>query len=224
MSFNGSTGELLRVSAEQSLPKAISGSFYGLHMGHFAGPLLRWLYFICGLAGTAMIGTGLVIWLGKRQLKHVKTGVMPFELRLVEVLNIASMSGLVIAIAAFFWANRLLPVSFAERSDWEVQSFFIAWGLTLLHAMLRRGRRAWIEQLGLGAVLFMAVPLLNALTTSEHLGVSVAKGDWAMAGFDLTCLGSGLFLAWAAWKMQHRSAAQPRAERARPLTLKSEVH
>ena len=50
--------------------------------------------------GTAMIGTGLVIWLGKRQLKHAKTGVMPFELRLVEVLNIASMSGLMIAIAA----------------------------------------------------------------------------------------------------------------------------
>ena len=74
---------------------AIAGAFYGLHMGHFAGPVLRWLYFICGLAGTAMIGTGLVIWLGKRQLKHAKSGVMPFELRLVEVLNIASMSGLV---------------------------------------------------------------------------------------------------------------------------------
>ena len=25
-----------------------------------------------------------------------------------------------------------------------------------------------------------------------------------MAGFDLTCLASGVFLAWAAWKMQHR--------------------
>ena len=68
------------------------------------------------------------------------------------------------------------------------------------------------------------LPLLNALTTSEHLGVSLAKGDWAMAGFDLTCLGSGLFLAWAAWKMQLRSAAQPKAERARPLTLKGEVN
>ncbi len=165
-----------------------------------------------------------MIWLGKRQLKHAKASVMPFELRLVEVLNLASMSGLVIAIAVFFWANRLLPVTFAERSDWEVQSFFIAWGLTVLHAMLRRGRRAWVEQLGLGAALFMAVPLLNALTTSEHLGVSLVKGDWAMAGFDLTCLGSGLFLAWAAWKMRHRSVPQPRAERARPLTLKGEVH
>jgi hypothetical protein len=222
VSFSGTTGELLRVSGEQSLPAAIGGSFYGLHMGHFAGPVLRWLYFICGLAGTAMIGTGLVIWLGKRQLKHAKTGVMPFELRLVEVLNIASMSGLMIAIAAFFWANRLLPVSFAERSDWEIQTFFIAWGLSLLHALLRRGRQGWVEQLSFAALLFVAIPLLNALTTSQHLGTSLAKGDWAMAGFDLTCLASGLFLTWAAWKMQHRT--QPKAERVRAMTLKQEAH
>ena len=224
VSFNGNTGELLRVSAEQSLPAAIGGSFYGLHMGHFAGPVLRWLYFICGLAGTAMIGTGLVIWLGKRQLKHAKSGVMPFELRLVEVLNIASMSGLLIAIAAFFWANRLLPVGFAERSDWEVQAFFIAWGLSLLHAILRRGRQGWVEQLSFAALLFAAIPLLNALTTHQHLGVSLARGDWAMAGFDLTCLASGVFLAWAAWKMQHRKAPQPKTERARPLQLKQEAN
>ncbi len=224
VSFNGTTGELLRVSGEQSLASAIGGSFYGLHMGHFAGPVLRWLYFICGLAGTAMIGTGLVIWLGKRQLKHAKTNVMPFELRLVEVLNMASMTGLMIAIAAFFWANRLLPVNFAERSGWEVQAFFTAWGLSLLHAVLRRGRRGWVEQLSLGALLFVSIPLLNALTTSHHLGVSVARGDWAMAGFDLTCLASGVFLGWAAWKMQHRAAPQPKAERARALTLKQEAN
>ncbi|WP_226476647.1 PepSY-associated TM helix domain-containing protein [Pseudomonas sp. MWU16-30323] len=224
VSFNGTTGELLRVSGEQSLPAAMGGSFYGLHMGHFAGPVLRWLYFICGLAGTAMIGTGLVMWLGKRQLKHAKTGVMPFELRLVEVLNIASMSGLMIAIAAFFWANRLLPASFAGRSDGEVQAFFIAWGLSVVHAIVRQGRRGWVEQLNLGALLFIGVPVLNALTTSQHLGVSLANGDWAMAGFDLTCLGSGVFLAWAAWKMQHRRVPQPKAERARPLTLKGEVN
>ncbi|AZE82459.1 iron-regulated membrane protein [Pseudomonas orientalis] len=223
VSFNGTTGQVLRVSGEPSLPSVIGGSFYGLHMGHFAGPVLRWLYFICGLAGTAMIGTGLVIWLGKRQLKHAKTGVMPFELRLVQVLNIASMSGLMIAIATFFWANRLLPVGVAERSDWEVQSFFIAWGLSLVHAMLRRGRQGWVEQLSLGALLFVTLPLINALTTPYHLGASLMSGDWAMAGFDLTCLASGLFLAWAAWKMRHRAALQPRAEHAGALTFKQEA-
>ncbi|MBA1431232.1 PepSY-associated TM helix domain-containing protein, partial [Pseudomonas orientalis] len=223
VSFNGTTGQVLRVSGEPSLPSVIGGSFYGLHMGHFAGPVLRWLYFICGLAGTAMIGTGLVIWLGKRQLKHAKTGVMPFELRLVEVLNIASMSGLMIAVAAFFWANRLLPVGVAERSDWEVQSFFIAWGLSLVHAMLRRGRQGWVEQLSLGALLFVTIPLLNALTTPYHLGASLMSGDWAMAGFDLTCLASGLLLAWAAWKMQRCAVSLPRAEHARALAFKQEA-
>ena len=113
-------------------------------------------------------------------------------------------------------------MSFAERSDWEIQTFFIVWGLSLLHAVLRRGRQAWVEQLSFAALLFVVIPLLNALTTSQHLGTSLAKGDWAMAGFDLTCLASGLFLTWAAWKMQHRT--QPKAERVRATTLKQEAH
>ncbi|MBZ9785213.1 PepSY domain-containing protein [Pseudomonas sp. REP124] len=208
VTFNGTTGELLAAAPEPGISRAIAGGFYGLHMGHFAGPLLRWLYFICGLASTAMIGTGLVIWLGKRQLKHVKSGVMPFELRLVEVLNIASMSGLVIAVAVFFWTNRVLPVEMAGRAEWEVNGFFIAWGLSLLHAILRRGRAAWVEQLTLAALLFVAVPLLNALTTPYHLGNAFVTGDWIMAGFDLACLGSGLFLGWAAWKMRRAGQAE----------------
>lgn len=224
VTFNGATGQLLNTSAEQPLPMAIAGVFYGLHMGHFAGPVLRWLYFLCGLAGTAMIGTGLVIWLGKRQLKHAKSGVMPFELRCVEVLNIASMSGLVIAVAAFFWANRLLPVALAGRADWEVSSFFFVWGLSVLHAMFRPGRKAWVEQLTLAAVLFCAVPMLNALTTKNHLGVSLQQGDWMMAGFDLTCLGSGLFLAWSARKMWRVGrAGTVTGKRVRPVTLEHEA-
>ncbi|MGH8387160.1 MAG: PepSY-associated TM helix domain-containing protein [Pseudomonas sp.] len=207
VTFNGATGQLLTATSAQSLPMAVTGTFYGLHMGNFAGPVLRWLYFLCGLAGTAMIGTGLVIWLGKRQLKHARSGVMPFELRLVDVLNIASMSGLLVAVAVFFWANRLLPIGVAERAGWEINSFFIAWGLSLLHAMVRRGRAAWVEQLVLAALLFAGVPLLNALTTPYHLGASLVQGDWVMAGFDLTCLVSGLFLAWAAWKMQRAGKA-----------------
>jgi hypothetical protein len=172
-----------------------------------------------------MIGTGLVIWLGKRQLKHVKSGVIPFELRLVEVLNIASMSGLVVAVAAFFWANRVLPVEMAGRAEWEVNSFFIVWGLSVLHAMVRRGRAAWVEQLSLAALLFGLVPLLNALTTPYHLGVTLVQGDWAMAGFDLASLGSGLFLGWAAWKMQRAGQAEISGpQRTRPITLEQEAN
>lgn len=225
VTFHGVSGELLGTTPQASVPKAVAGSFYGLHMGHFAGPVLRWLYFICGLASTAMIGTGLVIWLGKRQLKHARSMAMPFELRLVEVLNIASMAGLMLAVATFFWANRLLPLGLAGRADWEVNSFFIVWGLSVLHAAVRRGRQAWVEQLALAALLFGGVPLLNALTTPYHLGVTLAQGDWAMAGFDLTCLATGGFFAWAAWKMQRAGKAEHATRnRAQAITLEQEAN
>ncbi|CAG8866971.1 hypothetical protein PS627_02254 [Pseudomonas fluorescens] len=200
-SFDGVTGELLKRGAPESGAMMTSFSMAGLHMGNFAGPWLRWLYFFFGVAGTAVIGTGLVMWLGKRQLKHAKSAAMPTELRLVEVLNIASMSGLLLGVAAFFWTNRLLPVAMEGRADWEVNSFLLVWALSLPHAMLRPGRRAWAEQLGLGALAFAGLPLLNALITGQGLNHSVAVGDWAMAGFDLTALAVGLFLAWAASKM-----------------------
>ncbi|KHL74368.1 peptidase [Pseudomonas putida] len=199
--FDGSTGVLLSQGAPESAAMMTSFSFVGLHMGNFAGPWLRWLYFVFGVAGTAVIGTGLVMWLGKRQLKHAKRERMPAELRLVEVLNIASMSGLLLAVAGFFWANRLLPAALQGRADWEVNTFFVVWLLSLVHAVLRPGRRAWGEQLGLGALAFALLPLLNALTTGQGLNHSVAVGDWAMAGLDLTALGTGLFLTWAAGKM-----------------------
>jgi hypothetical protein len=105
-------------------------------------------------------------------------------------------------VAVFFLANRLVPVSLAGRADWEVNAFLIGWGLSVVHAVLRPGRKAWIEQLTLGAALFIAVPLINALTTPWNLGASLMQRDWSLAGFDLTCLATGLFLGWAARKMQ----------------------
>ncbi|MFO3722003.1 PepSY-associated TM helix domain-containing protein [Pseudomonas sp. HLMP] len=216
--FDGASGELLSQGAPESAAMMTSFTLVGLHMGNFAGPWLRWLYFVFGVAGTAVIGTGLVMWLGKRQLKHAKSAHMPAELRLVEVLNIASMSGLMLGVAAFFWANRLLPVALQGRADWEVNAFFLAWALSLVHALLRPGRRAWGEQLGLGALAFALLPLLNGLSTGQGLDHSIAVGDWAMAGFDLTALATGLFLAWAASKMLR--TPKPTAKRA-PRAAKS---
>ena len=210
LTFNGVTGELENEVPPRPVPMLISGAMFGLHVGHFAGPTLRWLYFVFGIAGTAMIGTGLVMWLGKRQLKHAKSGVLPFELRLVEVLNIASMAGLILAVAGFFWANRLLPSGMAGRADWEIDAFFTLWGLSIVHALLRTGRQGWREQLGLGAALLMTLPLLDALTgNARYLLDAIIHGHWALLAFDLTALGAGVFLAWTAMKFKPDAAGKP---------------
>ena len=191
-----------------------------LHQGRFAGQALRWLYFISGLLGSALIATGLVLWTAKRrrdQEKRISAGhKVAFGFRLVEALNIGTIAGLCTAVAVFFWANRLLPVGMAQRADWEFHCLFIAWGLLLLHAAVRLrfapSLQVWREQLWLAAAAFGLLPVLNALTTDKHLGVTVPAADWALAGFDLTVLAFGLAFAFMAFKVQGKLRKQSALE------------
>ena len=182
--------------AEGSAPKRVRDVLLGLHEGLFAPPLLRWLYFVSGLLGAAMIATGLVLWTVKRRQRTEKAGAAPhLGLRLVERLNVGTLAGLPIGIAAYFWANRLLPLELGERAAWEAHALFIAWALMLIHAALRAPARAWVEQLWLAAAAFALLPLLNAFTTDRHLVQSLAAGDWVFAGFDLAVLAFGAAFA-----------------------------
>ena len=87
------------------------GVLYALHLGRFSDTVTRWLYFLVSLMGTAMVGTGLVMWTVKRRQKLADPERPHFGFRLVERLNIATIAGLSIAMTAFLWANRLLPTS-----------------------------------------------------------------------------------------------------------------
>jgi len=214
LAFDGVTGQLLGSSGVDEGALLVGGGFYGLHMGQFANTAERWLYFIFGLGGTAMIGTGLVLWLSKRQLKYVRDPKPPIGLRWVATLNLASMAGLVLAVAGFFCANRLLPLELAGREDWEVQIFFFTWLAAFLHAALRQGqRRGWVEQLSLAAAQYAALPVLGLLFTGRGLPRAIAEGDWATAGVDLCALLVALLLAWLARKVASRATVQAAALR-----------
>ncbi|MCH8504125.1 MAG: PepSY domain-containing protein, partial [Ectothiorhodospiraceae bacterium] len=66
--FDGVSGELIdTIPAITSAPNAAWTVLLGLHEGLFAGPVLRWLYFLSGILGTGMVGTGLVLWTVKRR-------------------------------------------------------------------------------------------------------------------------------------------------------------
>jgi uncharacterized iron-regulated membrane protein len=219
--YDGVSGELLaEQGARESGAKATRDLLLGLHEGLFAGPVLRWLYFLSGLLGCAMIGTGLVLWTVKRRQREARQGGFAHSgLQLVERLNVATLVGLPVGIAAYFWANRLLPVEFAERAAWEVHVLFLTWAAMAAHAALRPLARAWHEQLGLASAAYGLLPLLNALTTERHLGHSLAVGDWVFAGFDLTMLGLGVLFALGAYALDRRrrcAAARPAIEPAAP--------
>ncbi|WP_425032966.1 PepSY-associated TM helix domain-containing protein [Pelagibius sp.] len=199
VTFDGTTGRIVAATDRNRWAAETQAVMYGLHIGRFAEPFVRLLYFVSSLAGTAMIATGLVLWVVKRCVKRDAPEKAGAGRRLVEILNVGTIVGLPIAMAAFFWANRLLPVERASRADMEAGCFFLAWILAFIHPILRSSRRAWIEQLAFAAFLFSALPIVNAATTGSHLGATLPEGNWVLAGFDLTMLATGLLLGWIAW-------------------------
>ena len=183
------------------------GVLYALHLGRFSDTRTRWLYFLVSFMGTAMVGSGLVMWTVKRRQKLPDPDRPYFGFRLVERLNIASIAGLSIAMTSFLWANRLLPHALEGRADWEIHAFFIIWALTLLHALLRPARSAWVEQLWAASALLFLLPVLNALTTQRPLWHSLGDGDWVFAGMDLMCWALALLHAVLAIRTARQAVA-----------------
>ncbi|MEL7046634.1 MAG: PepSY-associated TM helix domain-containing protein, partial [Pseudomonadota bacterium] len=185
--YSGVTGDYERAApGVPNAPIAIAATLIGLHEGLFAGPVLRWLYLFSGLIGTAMVATGAVYWTAKRKRTGVQRQSRGY--RFVDALNVGTIMGLPIAIAAYFWANRLLPTGMEHRADWEVHAMFLVWGLCLLHPVVRSTKHAWSEQAWFAAAAFALIPVLNGLTTQVHLGYSLRAGDWVLASFDLVAL------------------------------------
>lgn len=199
--FDGVTGQLREPPEAPPISwvRATGNVVTGVHMGRFADPAVRWLLLISGLIGTCMAASGMVLWVIKRLPERRKLGRTPFGHRLVEVLNVGSIAGLSVAVASYFWLNRLLPVSLPERADAEISGFFIVWLLCLLHPLLVRHRTAWLQQMGLAALMYALLPLLGMWTGGASLASSVLNGQWSLANFELLALALAAIHASVAW-------------------------
>ena len=172
-----------------------------LHTGWFAALVLRWLYFVGGIAGTIMIASGLVLWTVKRRGRLPDPTRPHFGFALLERLNVGVLVGAPIGIAVYFLANRLLPIGIAHRADWEINALFIAWGAAFAWTLARPARRVGVEALSTAATLYLLVPIVSALTTTRGLLPSLAAGDWVFVGFDLVMLTIAAGFAITARKM-----------------------
>lgn len=218
--YSGVTGERLSASAPPGPAIETAGVMLGLHLGHFASPVLRWAYFLLGLTGTAMVGTGLMLWTAKRG----KPGALPFfGYRLVQRLNIGSIACLPAGMAAFLLANRLIPTTLPGRQDMEVAAMFWVWFGLAAVSLIRPVRRAWIETLTIAGAMCAAVPVANALTTDRGLMHSIMAGDGLFLAFDIVMLASAALLGFAAWQAARKPVVIRRTRRAPPSTTPREV-
>jgi len=220
--FRASTGEVIREDPQPSAVAGINDWLTGLHLQHFRHWLLRWLYVLGGLAGCACIATGFIFFVEKRKRQHAKAGVS--GARWADAMGVTAVTGMLIATGTILVANQLLPGDLPQRGDWEGRIFWLAWLMALAHAFWRsapvaEGRLspAWREQSWVVALLCTAAPVLNWLTTGDHLLKTIAAGYWPVAGFDLALLVVAAVAAYAARRLRRAelalvATAKPRRE------------
>lgn len=216
--FNAATGEMIKVQTRYSgAGLTTMNALEGLHEGLFAGPALRILYFVSGLLGAGMIATGLVLWTSKRRQKLKPDEKAERNLIVIERLNVGVIVGLPVAIAAYFYANRLLPVGMEGRADFEVDILFITWLAMCFHSLVRSPQQGWVEQLSLATIAYASLPVLNALTAEIHLGNSLglASGntDWFAAGVDIGFMLIAAGLALTTYYVVRKPTAKVRKKR-----------
>jgi len=185
LTYDGVTGRLVWRSPPPGAAAETAGAMIGLHAGRFAGNGGRWLYFLCGIAGTLMIASGLVLWTVKRRERLTDPTRPHFGFRFVERLNVAVIGGFPLGIACFFWANRLLPVTLRGRADWEMHALFIAWAVAAVVAFVVRPARVWPSLFAVTGGLLVALPAYDIVATDPGLLAWVAIGDLMIAGIDV---------------------------------------
>lgn len=214
LAYDGVSGRLVWRSPMPGAAAETAGVMIGLHAGRFAGYGGRWLYFLCGVAGTLMVASGLVLWTVKRRERLPDPTRPHFGFRVVERLNVAVIGGFPLGVAAFFWANRVLPVAFGGRAEWEVNILFIAWAMSAVLAFVARPRFVWSLLFAATGVLLVVLPFYDIVATDRGVVAMLARGDFVIAGIDATMGVFGVsFLAVAHRVARHR----PSAKRVRKL-------
>jgi uncharacterized iron-regulated membrane protein len=210
--FRASTGEVIHEDPPPTTTGGIADWLTGLHLQHFRHWMLRWFYVLGGLAGCVCIATGFIFFVEKRKRQHAKSGSS--GVRWVDALAVTAVTGMLIAAATMLVANRLLPENLPARGDWEERIFWFAWLAALLHAAWRsapveraRISPAWRDQCLAVATLCVAAPVLNWITTGDHLLKTVGAQYWPVAGFDMAMLVTAGLAAYAAHRLKRVEAA-----------------
>jgi uncharacterized iron-regulated membrane protein len=168
-----------RVLQTGSTPRSPSATFerilFDLHYGRYGGALLKALYALLSLGVCALIVTGNIIWLERRASAGRRGPEGPLGR-----LTAGVTAGLVLASAAYFLANRVLP---APSCAW----LFAPWGVCVTAALLpfsvRRLGALYLEMAGslyLGTVLLGALrapaPRLAVVSLCDGLLLALAIG------------------------------------------------
>ena len=179
---------------------------------HYGGLLLKVLYAVLALAACAVVLTGNLIWLERRDAARAHRGH-----RVLERLTVGVCGGVVLAAAAYFVANRVLPLGLERRADVEFGVFLGVWALAAVGPLWPRltPRRAGVGLCAGAAVLYAGVVLVDLVRQEVHLFTALPRGAPSVFLAHVLLCALALGSASLAWALARRgSAGASPAERA----------
>ncbi|MEO1333828.1 MAG: PepSY-associated TM helix domain-containing protein [Myxococcota bacterium] len=165
-----------------------------LHMGHFGGPGVRFIYFVLALGVCGMIIAGNVLWLIKREKKRER---YPRSWKVIQGLTVGACAGVVVATSAAFLLERVIPVDLEARSTLVQGAFFVVLLGVSVVGFFPKSIRAFLSRCA-----FLCAGLLGTLVAADVVfwGSAIADawrdGHQAVAG---VTIGFGLCAIAFAW-------------------------
>ena len=166
----------------------VKALWYGataLHLGRFASPAMRTVLFLFGMLSVGMMAAGL-LFREKRQEKKLS-----LSSRVATLLNTVFLAGLPLAVGCYFLVGRLIGSDAPERIHLESSAFFLAWGLSAVHALWRKQTARRVQLLA-GGLLFILLPVINGMTGGLALNCTLLHGPWQLAFIDILLIVVGL--------------------------------
>ena len=111
--------------------------------------------------------------------------------RVVTLLNTVFLAGLPLAVGCYFLVGRLIGSDAPERIHLESSAFFLAWGLSAVHALWRKQTARRVQLLA-GGLLFILPPVINGMTGGLALNCTLLHGPWQLAFLDILLIVVGL--------------------------------
>lgn len=153
----------------------------GIHMVRAGDILFKSLFFLMGIGSALLVACGLLFYTTKKRNSILSdTSIFKrYFYRAIEGINIGIIMGTLIATIAFFWLNRLLPISLPHRIGWEISGFFISFFLVLrvsvVAAIYRKTYHAWLSLISVLSALCLFLPAVDSITSFSYLKAAITN-------------------------------------------------
>lgn len=181
------------VGTRHTINGMANSAMYGLHFGTFGGSLVRWLYFLLGLAGAFLFYSGNLLWIeSRRKRRHIG---QPLRTRVMARATIGVCIGTCLGISGAFAATLMAAHADLDAALWQRVACYGLFIAACVYAFIRPIPRAVVELLAATSALTLVIACIDLISNASALMNSSAPERLAVFGVDLTGFAMGLAFA-----------------------------